>query len=64
MPVNNFRILLDIEFMQNNIKQTQLIIHCKTEYALEASDETLEEKVNEVEMGPVNPNNKHQLWLF
>lgn len=45
-------------------KDTHLIIHKDIQYALETSDETIEEKSGDVEMGPVNPNNRRQLWLL
>jgi hypothetical protein len=44
--------------MEFNVKKTHLLIHKKSQYALETSDENLSKKSRTVEMGPVNPNNK------
>ena len=46
-----------------NAKETHLLVHKKSQYALETSENTLK-KINHVEVGPINANNKRQLWLL
>ena len=49
--------------MQLNTRSTLLIINKKVEYALENSSDA-HKKEDDVEVGPVNPNNKRQLWIL
>lgn len=50
--------------MDFDIKKTHLLIHKQSQYALETSDEERHDKTKTVEMGPINPNNKRELWIF
>ena len=49
--------------MKLNTRNTFLIINKKVEYALESSSD-IHQKEDDVEVGPVNPNNKRQLWIL